>query len=236
LRLIPQAPAESSAVIVRGKIIGVIDSPAGLTNAMRLRIPPDLFELRLDALHSRLDEIARAIPKLRAPLIITARDPAEGGANQLEAHARRDLLLRFLNSASFLDLELRSVGQFKTVLEKARGRGLGLIFSCHDLHDTPVPNELNRLTKNAARLGAAIFKIATRTDTRAQLDRLVSFFEDRPRSIPVAAMGIGKLGAESRRRLASLGSVLNYASLGTANAEGQLSLSQLRRSRRAYTK
>jgi 3-dehydroquinate dehydratase len=48
-------------------------------------------------------------------------------------------------------------------------------------------------------------------------------------------MGIGKLGRESRRQLDRLGSALSYGSLGQANAEGQPSLSQLRRDRGAYT-
>jgi 3-dehydroquinate dehydratase-1 len=218
-----------------GKLVGVIATPAALRSALRLRIPPDLFELRLDALQSCLDETARAIRKLRAPLIITARHPAEGGMNELDARARRDLLLRYLPSASFLDLELRSTRELKFVLDRARAHGLGLILSCHDLHNTPAPNELHRLTKIAADLGGDVCKIVTRTDTRAQFDRLISFFEHRSCSIPVAAMGLGKLGREARRRLAALGSALNYASLGIANAEGQLSLSQLRRSRRAYT-
>jgi 3-dehydroquinate dehydratase-1 len=235
LRLIRKARPESSASKSPGKLVGVIATSAALTSALRLRIPPDLFELRLDALHSCLDEIERAIPELRAPLIITARHPAEGGVKELNARARRNLLLRFLQRASFLDLELRSIRELKSVIGRARAHHLGLILSCHDFQDTPPLNELHRLTKTAATLGADICKIATRTDTRLQLDRLISFFEGRPRSIPVAAMGLGKLGAESRRRLALLGSALNYASVGATNAEGQLSLSRLRRARRAYT-
>ena len=52
--------------------------------------------------------------------------------------------------------------------------------------------------------------------------------------LPIAAMGIGKLGVESRHRLDRLGSALTYASLGRANVAGQPSLSQLRRARRTY--
>ena len=40
-------------------------------------------------------------------------------------------------------------------------------------------------------------------------------------------MGIGKLGAISRLLLARCGSVLNYASLGQANVEGQQSFGTL---------
>jgi 3-dehydroquinate dehydratase len=51
---------------------------------------------------------------------------------------------------------------------------------------------------------------------------------------PVAAMGIGKLGRQSRRRLLSLGSALLYGSVCDPTAEGQPTLTQLCRERGAY--
>lgn len=217
-----------------GRLVGVIASPAALARAMRLRHPPDLFELRLDALCQSLGEVERALPKLRAPLILTARHPAEGGIGELSLTARRALLLRFLEHAAFVDLELRSVRQMKTLLEQMRHREIRVIISRHDLRDTPSLSELRRQVKFAAAAEAAIFKVVTRTDTPAQLARLVSFFETTHAPLPIAAMGIGKLGIVSRRRLSQLGSALIYVSLGEANIEGQPSLSQLRRTRRAY--
>jgi 3-dehydroquinate dehydratase-1 len=217
------------------RLVGVIASPAALAKALRLRHPPDLFELRLDALRQSLGKVERAIPKLRAPLILTARHPAEGGGGTLRLAARRALLLRFLDHAAIVDLELRSVRQMKTLIDEARRRQIGLLISCHDLRDTPSLNELRRQAKAAAALRPAIFKVATRTDTPAQLARLISFFETSRGPFPIAAMGIGKLGLASRRQLARLGSVLTYVSLGEANIEGQPSLSQLRRTRHAYS-
>jgi 3-dehydroquinate dehydratase-1 len=218
------------------RVVGVIASSAALARATRLRHPPDLFELRLDALRQSLGEVARALPKLRAPLILTARHPAEGGCGNLSLAARRALLLRFLGSAAFVDLEFRSVRQMRALIDQTRRRRIGLIISRHDLHDTPPPNELRRQAKLAAAARPAIFKVATRTDTPAQLARLISFFETTCAPLPIAAMGIGKLGLASRRQLARLGSVLIYVSLGEANSEGQPSLRQLRRDRRAYIK
>ncbi|MBA3652518.1 MAG: type I 3-dehydroquinate dehydratase, partial [Chthoniobacterales bacterium] len=93
------------------------------------------------------------------------------------------------------------------------------------------------LTQTAAASRPALFKAATRTDTPAQLARLVSFFTETDRTkLPIAAMGIGTLGLESRRQLDRLGSALTYVSLGDVNIPGQLTLGQLRRARRAYTK
>ena len=96
-----------------GALVAVIASPKALARATRLRHPPDLFELRLDALRHSLGEIARALPKLRAPLLFTARHPAEGGVGQLRLAERRALLRHFLEDAAIIDLELRSVGQMK---------------------------------------------------------------------------------------------------------------------------
>jgi 3-dehydroquinate dehydratase-1 len=217
------------------RLVGVVASRAALVQATRLRRPPDLFELRLDALRHSLGEVTRAIPKLRAPLILTARHPAEGGLGRLGPVARRALLERFLAHAAFLDLELRSVREMKTLIRKAQQHHVGLILSWHDFHDTPARAELLRQTKSAAAAGAALFKIATRTNTPAQLARLISFFETTRAAIPIAAMGMGKLGLASRHQLAQLGSALTYVSLGEPTVEGQPSLSQLRRTRGAYS-
>ena len=47
-------------------------------------------------------------------------------------------------------------------------------------------------------------------------------------------MGMGKLASASRRQLLRMGSALNYAAVGAANAPGQPSLRSLRRTRAAY--
>lgn len=196
--------------------------------------PPDLFELRLDALRDSLGETARALPKLRAPLLLTARHPAEGGVGQLRLAERRALLQRFLEDAAIIDLELRSVGQMKGIIGEMHLRRINLLISFHDLRATPSLGELHRHARFAVAAGAAIFKVVTRTDREAQLAQLIAFFEASRDLLPIAAMGVGKLGLESRYRLDQLGSALSYTSLGRANVAGQPSLSQLRRARRAY--
>ncbi|CAN5421996.1 hypothetical protein BH20VER3_BH20VER3_05580 [soil metagenome] len=216
-------------------LVGVIASRASLARAIRLRRPPDFFELRLDALRPSLDAVERAIPRLRAPLILTARHPAEGGQGDLESPTRRALLRRFLEHPALVDIELRSVPQMKTLLLELRRRRIGLLISVHCLKDTPPIEELHRLAKSAAAARPAFLKIVTRTDKPAQLARLISFFLEAPAArYPLAVMGMGKLGLQSRLRLDRLGSALTYVSLGEPNSKGQPSLSQLRRARRAY--
>jgi len=83
--------------------------------------------------------------------------------------------------------------------------------------------------RRAKSLGADIFKVATRTDTPAQLARLLDFVTKKDLGLAVSAMGIGKLGAISRVLLAYRGSALVYGSVAAASdIEGQMSLEQLR--------
>lgn len=208
--------------------VGVIAHPAALAQARRLRRPPDFFELRLDALAPDLAKIAGTISQLAAPLILTARHPAEGGCHDLSTSTRRQLLARFLEQANWLDLELRSAKILDSLGKEIRQQKIGLILSHHELGDTPSLSRLREQLHRARDRGADIFKVATRTDTPAQLDRLLEFFTENSACFPIAAMGFGALGFASRRQLFRLGSVLNYAALGPALLPGQLSLSQLR--------
>jgi 3-dehydroquinate dehydratase-1 len=213
---------------VRHRVVGVIASPAELNFAIRMREPPDFFELRLDRFVRLIDRLEIKISKLRAPLIITARHPMEGGANRLSSCERHNLLARFLSRARYIDVELRSAPDFRSLLLLARKQNVRCIISVHHLKSTPSPKRLRAQARAAKVYGADIFKVATHTDTPAQLTRLIDFVAFRDLNVPVSAMGIGKLGAASRVLLACYGSALVYASLGGSDIEGQISLEQFR--------
>lgn len=211
----------------RSRVVGVVSSPADLDFAIRIAEPPDLFELRLDRLVRVIDRLQNKISRLRAPLIITARHPMEGGANRLSPLQRHNLLSRFLSLARYIDVELRSAPAFRSLLRLARQHNVRRIISVHHLKSTPSPRRLGAEARAAKTYGADIFKVATRTDTPAQLARLIDFAAARDIDIAVSAMGIGNLGAASRVLLACCGSVLVYVSLGRSEIEGQMSLDQL---------
>jgi 3-dehydroquinate dehydratase-1 len=213
----------------RPQVVGVIASRADLERAVRMRKPPDLFELRLDRLTGMADQVERALPKLRRPLIITARDPREGGTNKLRLRQRRDLLARFLNHADYIDVELRSSHALRSLLAIAKAKNVRQIISFHDFKSTPSARLLQTKAHNAKALRADIFKVATRTDTPMELGRLLEFIIKERVNVRLAVMGIGKLGAISRVLLARAGSVLIYASVGAAtDVGGQMSLEQVR--------
>lgn len=209
-------------------MVGVISSVADLRRAIQMRKPPDLFELRLDRLVGVLDELEIKLSMLRAPLIITARHPREGGANDLSIKRRRELLSRFLPRAGYVDIELRSARALRPLLEVARQKKIRRIISFHDLESTPDSGSLRAKAWAAKSLRADVFKVATRTDTPAQLARLLDFVARNDADLAVSAMGIGRLGAKSRIILSRSGSRLNYASIHRSQIEGQLSVQQLR--------
>lgn len=211
------------------QIVGVIFSLSDFQGALRMRNPPDLFELRLDRLHDCIGEIADDVSRLPAPLVITARHPREGGAGGLPARRRRRLLLNFLSRAKYLDLELRSVRSSEPVVRSAAAGRVRLIISFHDFEATPAAARLDQIAASARSLGADVVKIATRTDTRSQMQTLLDFYDRHAPLGPVAAMGIGKCGRASRLELARRGSVLNYAHLGSTGVPGQLSVRDVRR-------
>src|SRR2546425_8790691 len=91
---------------IHSRVVGVIASRADLRLATQMPHPPDLFELRLDLLVGLENELEKKMSLLRRPLIITARHPDEGGANNLPLARRRDLISRFLPQAQYVDLEL----------------------------------------------------------------------------------------------------------------------------------
>ena len=213
----------------RPRIVGVIASREDLEQALRMRRPPDLFELRLDRLAGIVGRVETKLPKLRAPLIITARHPNEGGSGRLSLRQRRALLTRFLTHADYLDVELRSARALRALLAIAKTKNVRRIISFHDFKSTPSARLLVARAHNAKALRADIFKVATRTDTPKELGRLLEFLTKNRVNVRLAVMGIGRLGAISRVLLARAGSVLIYASLGPAtDVEGQLSLEQLR--------
>jgi 3-dehydroquinate dehydratase-1 len=209
-----------------GRTVAVIASRADLHQTKRIRSKADLFELRLDALAPIADQVQRAIRSFKARIIITARHPREGGTNHLTAGQRAQLLLRFLNRAAYIDIELRALRELASVYRAARAQNIRIIVSTHDLKATPSLTWLRAKARAAAKAGADIFKIATRTDTPEQLDRLLDFFDERHVDLPISAMGFGKFGRVARLELAIRGSVLNYVHLGKAQFPGQFSIAE----------
>jgi 3-dehydroquinate dehydratase-1 len=205
----------------RSNIVGTIPSSAALACALKLKPGAvDAFELRVDHFAGDPTPLLRAAPRLKAPLIVTVRSPLEGGANRLNDKQRRELLARFFPFADALDLELRSAEAFADTIAEARACKVAVILSCHDFRRTPSIRTLAARLSLAKAARADIFKVATLTNTPADLHTLLGFLT-RGADLPLSVMGMGKFGKISRLLFAQAGSVLNYGYLDTVQVPGQ---------------
>jgi 3-dehydroquinate dehydratase type I len=206
-------------------LVGVIASVDELRLATGMRAPPDLFELRLDHLPNLRES---QLLKLRQPLIITARHPAEGGK---KVQSRRDLLLKFLPRAKFVDVELRSLHELGPVWDEARRRGVGRICSFHDFKRTPEPAVLHKKLLRARKAGADVFKVVTRAEDFHDLLTLFELLWSELASMRLCVMASGKFGPISRLFFRDAGSSLIYAPLRHPLHHGQLTFQELRSQR-----
>ncbi len=211
----------ASHLIADRSVVGTLHSESCLRRALRLSPGSlDFLEIRADHFAGNTAALERALPRLKIPLLLTARHPAEGGANDLGLQRRRELLLRYLPFAAIIDVELRSVGGMQTLMAMARGHGIPVIVSSHHFKSTPTSKSLGTLLGRAQEAGADLFKVATRTSTPGDVGALLSLLE-RPSPLPLSVMGMGPYGKISRLLLARAGSVLNYGYVSEPNASGQ---------------
>lgn len=202
-------------------MVGIVDSARALALAGCLpRGAVDFLEWRADCFPP-----TTPLPRSRFPWIVTARHPAEGGCRALSAPARRDLLLRLLAGSSGVDVEARSLRPMLPVLKAAKKSGRLLIISFHDFHATPQLKKLRDVIRRGTDAGADIVKIAVTTNMPKDIALLLDLF---PSPVPLALMGMGRLGMASRPLMASCGSVLNYGWLHRPNVPGQWAAAELK--------
>ncbi|MBX7211141.1 MAG: type I 3-dehydroquinate dehydratase [Verrucomicrobiaceae bacterium] len=187
----------------------------------------DAIELRLDQLGMAPEAIRTAVAGQRVPILLTARHPAEGGQASGSAAERMALIEPLLDLASLIDVELRSIGEMKPLIDKARACGVPVVGSFHDFQATPADEVLEGAIGFAENAGIDTVKIATFVNTTQDLIRLVNLVSAR-RRLRLSVMGMGTWGRVSRLLLAKCGSLLNYGFLGGSNAPGQWPVARLK--------
>jgi len=217
------APMRQKNKPSKSPVVGIVDSPAALSTALKLPAGSvDFLEWRADCLPSGL-----RIPSSRFPWILTVRHPLEGGKRKLSSPQRREIFAGLLPAAELVDIELRSFASLAGIIGSARSRQIRVIASFHDFKKTPASGKLRDLAARARDEGADIFKLATRTESPADVRRLLDLFQSPP--LPLAVMGMGPLGFGSRVLFAQCGSVLNYGWLHRPNVPGQWPAVELKR-------
>lgn len=214
-------------VLGRPLMVATVDTPKGLRSAIKLGGKAgDLIEIRLDCLVSNVEMLEKLLPQLRPPILLTARHPREGGAENLSLPLRRSLLEKFLPWAAAIDVELRSTSAMSALLKEAGKKDVLKIFSFHDFQRTPGLPKIASLVEAAKNGGADVLKIATTLSKARDLSTLVTCQGSAGR-LPVAAMGMGPLGRVSRLTLAACGSALSYGYLDRAQVPGQWPVEKL---------
>jgi len=207
----------------KSPVAGIVDSPAALSAALELPAGAlDYLEWRADCLPAGLQ-----IPPCRFPWILTVRHPLEGGKRNLSATQRRQIFAALLPAAWAVDIEIRSFASLAGTMDSARSRNIRVVASFHDFKKTPATGKLRDLAARARDAGADIFKVATRTESPADICRLLDLFQSS--SLPLAVMGMGTLGFGSRILFARCGSALNYGWLHRPNVPGQWPALELKR-------
>ena len=202
--------------------VGSIGGPADLadTSAETARRSCDVVEIRLDLL---ADGNGAVDPGSWShlcglPLLFTARRRDEGGALDLDAGRRGELLKTALPDAAMVDIEVASIGEMQAVIAMLE---VPWIASFHHFDHLPETTVLEEAARRAKAAGAAAFKAAARVHTPADLARLAEF-QLADHGLPVATMGMGPLAPVSRLLCAQCRSVLNYGFLGNQpTAPGQ---------------
>lgn len=214
---------------IRPQVVGAVHSPGALRRALRIQPGEvDFLEIRVDAFALDPAPLLRALPRLRVPLLITVRHPAEGGAHQLSLARRRALFAQFLPVAALIDIELRSAEKLAATIAEARRRGVRVVISDHHFKTMPSAARLRQTIRRALAAGADICKLAALAETPAALAQLLALFAQKS-PLPLSVMGMGRFGKISRLLLAQAGSVLNYGYLDTPNASGQWEATLLRK-------
>lgn len=203
-------------------VVGVVHTLPGFRLATRAAL--DAAEVRADILPR--PPLPAELSALPVPVILTVRRFDEGGARPLTDGAREALYLELLPAAAAIDIELKSSAALGSVIAAARRLRKPVILSFHDFKTTPTMPRLRTLATRARDEGADVVKLATKTETPAEIARLLTLLGESKE--PLAVMGMGALGRASRLLFARAGSILNYGWLDKPLVPGQWSAAEFR--------
>jgi 3-dehydroquinate dehydratase-1 len=191
----------------------------------------DIVELRGDLFDDpSVPRVTAALERLAAagrPVLFTARAATEGGRAMPEDRrgALYDAALPLVHA---LDVEIASHALATRLAPRAHARGCRLVLSAHDFSRTPPVDELDALVERGRTLGADLVKLATTTETLADVQTLLAVTLVR-RTTGLVTLGMGPYGPLTRVVLPAAGSLLTYGSVGRPTAPGQLSVAEIRR-------
>ena len=181
----------------------------------------EMLELRLDLLNLSEQEYQN-IFKLDKPIIVTWRYGKTDDAIRIKA-----LKQAILQGANYVDIEIDSKPEFvKEMMAFAKINNCKVILSFHDFNKTPDIQTLHHIINKSIDLEADYMKIACMANTKNDVARLLSLYENHQNLI---AFNMGDLGKISRLASLYLGSEFTYVSMSKDNntAPGQFTNEEL---------
>ncbi|MGO1738716.1 MAG: type I 3-dehydroquinate dehydratase [Actinomycetaceae bacterium] len=180
--------------------------------------------------------IAAAVPAVRdacgsAPLLVTYRTAAEGGAGEASPEQYVALVSALAGAgADGVDVEADHPRATEAVAAIRRAGGAAVVLSHHDFARTPPGADIVERLAAMEAAGADVAKIAVMPrSTRDVLTLLAATAERAERArIPLVTMSMGDLGAPSRLVGGRFGSAATFASVTASSAPGQLPVADVR--------
>ena len=185
----------------------------------------DLFEVRIDLIGARWQELAKQLSK---PWIACNRNAAEGGRWEGDETGRIEELLKAIElGADITDIELGTIDLAQTM--QLIKRRVKCLLSFHDLTGTPSLNRLREIVQRQLAAGADICKVVTtaqRFEDNITVLQLISEFPN----TKVISFAMGPLGLISRILCPLVGGNFTYAAIvqGKESASGQITVRELR--------
>jgi len=216
-------------LLLKNTIVGVIACRADLVYAQKSRDVAGIYEWRADCFGGA--HVASEIKALRRPIILTVRDPREGGQNkELTMEMRAKLYEIYLPYASMIDIEAACAQNLIKIVTLAKERfNAGLIISCHRFDTKAMLFKLDQAAAIAFEYQANVLKLAVTADTLEVFQKFLTYYVriKQRNIIPVSAMAMGKFGPVSRLLFGMDRTQLIYGYLATPAVKGQLHVTEI---------
>ena len=188
----------------------------------------DMIELRLDLVNEPIQAIKAVRLATTKPIIATNRLKTEGGMFQGSERERIELLLQAAPFADFVDIELLAElrDEFMARVNKP------VIVSYHDFLGMPDEDEMARILEKMKKTGAIYAKIAVTPKNLRDNLRILGLLLDA--DMPLCMIAMGNIGRHLRAVAPLYGSVLTYGFVAKSLAPGQMSLAELRLSKKLF--
>jgi len=192
----------------------------------------DIIELRLDSFPE--EDLAHFLAgefRASVPLVATCRPAWELGKFMKDEEERKNILMRSVFVADYVDVELASGGEFVTDVAKvAHDAGTKIIVSEH-FSRMPLIGELEKSLMRQKGAGADICKIVPTAMKPSDNERVFELLSIAKRKrIRLVSIAMGSDGMLSRILSPFFGSEFTFAALeaGLESAPGQLSMESMR--------